>query len=369
MFDYTFPSKIDVIAYGKSDDDFLKKIIAHNSTIFLSSEKKYNFYIFLKMILKFKLSFTNYLSEYIAYTKPKLLISNIDNEPFLWNYKHKFSFLNVVIIQFAVRSRVNDLFGINNIYKRYSIEYAIVDYFFVFNTNVINEYKKLVNSNFIVNGSILNNEIKSNLSIRQNEISFISQYRPNQKIHPIFIVVNGREISKRKFYNTEFMLLPILLKFCNLNSLKLSIIGCSSAEDEISFYNSILGKNNYIFYPKIDKLSSYNYMLTSILNITVDSTLGYESFSRGIKTLFITNRAQDLNEESANFGWPGLFDKSGEFWLNGFTESDVLNLIKKVYEMKNSNFDTLKNKFSKDLMWYAPDNIELKNIIKKIINN
>lgn len=367
MLDLTFPKQVKILVYDTRGQHTFIKLFAKNSYKIISSNDNYNLFILLKTISKFKLSFSSYLEQYIAFVKPILLISNIDNEPFLWNYKYKFKNLTVILIQFAVRSRVQDLFGIRNIEQMYNREKALIDYFFVFNTNIIKEYQKLLDAKFIPIGSIINNDFVSDKCLRNNEISFISQYRPNQKIYPAFVIVNEKKISKEQFYNTEKILLPILLKFCNHKFLKLSIIGCSSDIGEVLFYDSILGKNNYIFYPKTNMHSSYEYLTSSLLNVCVDSTLGYESFSRGIKTIFISNRANDLNEVSAKFGWPGSFEDIGEFWLNGLDECQILDILEKIFKMDIYDFQILQSMYSNNLMSFNLGNDILKEVINTVL--
>jgi len=368
MIDFSYPNQVDVIIYGKRGDFVIKKIIKNATHKFISNQDKFNFIVLIKTVFKFKFSFSGYLEEYINIINPTLLISNIDNEPFLWSFKSKYPKLNVILIQFAVRSRVQDLFGIKNIENLYDKKNAFVDYFFVFNNNIINEYKKLLNANFLTIGSIINNDIIANKNTRNNEISFISQYRPNQKIYPAFVIVNDIKISKETFYNTESYLLPILLKYCKNNYLKLSIIACSNEPEEMEFYDKIIGKNEYIFYPKKDLLTSYQLMTSSLLNVCVDSTMGYESFSRGIKTVFISNRSNDLCEDSAKFGWPGKFPNFGKFWLNDLNEIKIIEVLNSVYKMNNNDFQKLVLNNSENIMCYDKGNALLEKVVNKILN-
>jgi surface carbohydrate biosynthesis protein len=368
MFDFTFPKNVEVIIYNSRGEEILFDLLRGKRVKCVSPEKRYNIFILFLTFLKLKFSFKGYLEEYIKISKPRLLISNVDNEPFVWNLKHKFSFLSVVVIQFAHRSRVHDLFGIPNISTLFKIHNAHVDYFFVFNKNVIVEYKNLVKSNFLLLGSIKNNYIPlSNQKFSSKKVSFISQYRSNQKHHPIFVTIDGREILKEQFYSSEFKLLPALLLFCEINSFELNIIGCSNLLEEIEFYNSILGSGNYYFISKTTTYGSYELLSQSRLVITVDSTLGYESLARGIKTAFISNRSNDLLEESVRFGWPGKFNDSGPFWINNVEHENILTLLNSLNEMPLNIHQDLVKKYSNELMVFDFNNSVLKTTIDKIL--
>ena len=72
-------------------------------------------------------------------------------------------------------------------------------------------------------------------------------------------------------------------------------------EDEEIFYDEILGRNKYTFIPNhiIDPIRLID---SSNIIINFNSTLGYESFSRGNKTIFLNFRHY-------------LHDKSLKIWM------------------------------------------------------
>ena len=368
MVEFSFPISVDVIIYSSRGEDILKGFLGNKKVKCISPEHKYNFFVLVLALVKLKISFKGYLEEYISILKPQLLISNVDNEPFIWNLKSKFPLLSLVVIQFAHRSRVHDLFGISDIAKLYNESNSRVDYFFVFNRNVLTEYRKLINSNFLLIGSIKNNQIaRSNLDKNSNKVSFISQYRSNQKYHPVFVTIEGRKIFKDQFYNSEFKLLPLLLNFSINNSFELDIIGCSDSIEELEFYESILGKGNFIFLPKTSEYDSYEHINQSHLVVSVDSTLGYESFARGIKTAFVSNRSNDLLEDSVRFGWPGKFSDSGPFWINNVEPENIFSLLNNLKNMPLNVYHDLVIQYSSELMVYDFNNTLLKSTIDKIL--
>ena len=368
MFDFSLPRKFDVFIYNSRGEEILHDLLEGKKIKCISPEKKFNFFVLALAFVKLKISFKGYLEEYIKISKPCLLISNVDNEPFVWNLKSKFPLLSVIVIQFAHRSRVHDLFGIPNISKLYNGRDAQVDYFFVFNKNVLLEYRKLLKSNFLLLGSIKNNQIaRTNLNLSSNKVSFISQYRSNQKRHPVFVTIDEREILKDQFYSSEFKLLPSLLTFCIINSFELNIISCSNSREEMEFYESILGKENFCFVPKASNHISYEQISQSHLVVSVDSTLGYESFARGIKTAFISNRANDLLEDSARFGWPGKFNESGPFWINNVEHENILSLLNTLNDMPLNIHQEMVREYSRELMVYDFKNTLLKSTIDKLL--
>ena len=50
-----------------------------------SRYEKYNFYIILKLFLRFKFSSLNYFNDFIKYVDPKIIITFSDNYPIFTN--------------------------------------------------------------------------------------------------------------------------------------------------------------------------------------------------------------------------------------------------------------------------------------------
>jgi surface carbohydrate biosynthesis protein len=74
--------------------------------------------------------------------------------------------------------------------------------------------------------------------------------------------------------------------------------------------------------------------------VTIDSTFGYEMFSRGSKVVFVSNRLAripGINRESFNFGYPVIRDATGPFWTNSIDPEQISRLVSSVINM---NADT-----------------------------
>jgi surface carbohydrate biosynthesis protein len=50
--------------------------------------------------------------------------------------------------------------------------------------------------------------------------------------------------------------------------------------------------------------------------VSIDSTLGYESASRGKKTAIFSIRTHLMSVAALNYGWPGTYPDEGPFWTN-----------------------------------------------------
>ena len=62
---------------------------------------------------------------------------------------------------------------------------------------------------------------------------------------------------------------------------------------------------------------AYNAMDISTINVTMDSTLGYECLARDNKTAFFSIRGTINNiDDYSVFGWPMKLNDTGFFWTN-----------------------------------------------------
>ena len=109
----------------------------------------YSFFFFFKRGFKLNIS---YLNAYISIVKPKIVFTFTDND--LSFYKLKIHNLNIkfISIQNGTRLISGDMFALKKIDKN-----LICDEIYVHNKFIGNEYKKMIKSNIILAGSLLNN--------------------------------------------------------------------------------------------------------------------------------------------------------------------------------------------------------------------
>ena len=160
-------------------------------------KKKINLFVILKLILKFKrISGVNYFLEYINLVKPKLILSFIDNHPFLYNIKNYFPSIKIVSIQNGMRHK---LFFDDLKKKGYPHQ---SDYILTWGENVSKEYEKKINTRTLIIGSFKNNFIKR-LKTKHNSILFISMDMKKNNLTKLFddVFVKDEEyLNLKKFY-------------------------------------------------------------------------------------------------------------------------------------------------------------------------
>ncbi len=240
------------------------------------------------------------------------------------------------------------------------------DYFFVFHEKDKNTLCKYFNSNFIISGSVRNNEmILNEKKTKDNFITYISEFKNKPKN------LNPEKYKYQKFvYNyqtkSEQIILNILAEFCKKNKKKLTIALRSNRSDknykikkidEIKYYEELIGDKFKYF-----DLNSYEVAQNSELTVCIGSNLGIELLSRNFKVFFIPffgnyNKAQI---------YP-YFDNLNCPFIHNQNEKDLI--VKKLNNLINLNIDEWKKiikTYAKQIM-FDPQNLILKNKIKEIL--
>ena len=103
----------------------------------------------------------------------------------------------------------------------------------------------------------------------------------------------------------------------------------------------------------------------------INSTLGYESFAKGIKTIsvsYISSKNKSLNFKPIKFGYPAQLKNSGFFWISSNNKNLFYKTLDKVYNCKSSKWNKIYQNYKKQIMEYDPGNKKFKNLISEIIN-
>ena len=357
------PPEKKILIYGISGS-FLKSYIAENDSIVLYNNfEEINIFVFLQSLLNFKNQkiSTRYILTYILYVKPKIIISNIDNN--LANYKlHKF-FPNVkiIVIQNSRRIFTND-FGFNkktqlNMLEKMNLK---CDYFFYLSQRYLKEYQKFLNAKYIPSGSLKSNMFEITTKEGEN-IILISQFNLDR------IKKNDKD-----YLVAEKIVLKNLITFCKSNNKLLQIFLRLGTKKEKKYFNSLIDNNdfkiiNFVWKKKIE--DKFKYLDNSKLIVCLDSTLGYEMIARKKRVLLLSFRDKFLKKDSFRYSHFGFSDedipKEGPFWLNRFRdESEIIQKINLIY---NTPLNDLVKEYDRNkhgLFFSDSQNKKLQEILK-----
>ena len=131
------PSQCDFVIYDRTIGKALKSYLDLNKFFILETRKESLYlFLFFKSLFKNKSNwnYKSYINEVILKVRPKIIITNIDNNKNFWSLKKKFINIQTVFVQNGFRNNQdNDIFGELN--KNDEKSY-LVDKMFVFNDEI-----------------------------------------------------------------------------------------------------------------------------------------------------------------------------------------------------------------------------------------
>lgn len=323
-----------------------------------------NIILLLKSLFN-KISNRNYKLYYIGFVKPAVVITFIDNNIDFYKIKNIYPNIITIFVQNGYRGIIGDVF--EKIQLK-SFKYR-VDYMLCFGDAIAAEYSKYIQGNIFSIGSFKNNLIKINPNkYQQKTILYISQFREENKHSSIFISSLDVQISRDQFYFPETVLLPLLHKFCKEYGYRLQICGCMSdkADNEIEYYYNLLDDYEWDYFSKKNTFYSYTLVDKAEFIVTIDSTLGYEALARLKKVAFFSCRGNYLNIDGADFGWPLIIDKKGEFWTDELTENEFLRVIRFLTNTSTSDWEYIYKQFIPSIINYDFENKEFRKLITNL---
>ena len=348
--------KNKIVIFDKIGSEHLLPLFNKDQVTILETrfEKIYLIYL-IKCILNMKFELANYFSMIIEEINPKIVITLIDNKPQFYQLKNIISNNEVkfISIQNGTRRKIGDIFGVIENYKNLSS-----DFYFVWGDIITKNLSKYISSNFIQIGSFKNNNYEISSSNKKlNEINFISQFRKYD-----FYKNYGDD------YFIEKKLIPLLYDFCLLKNLTLNILCASNHEEEKIFYKNLLKSHDVlIFSNKENPESNYKKLDEGLINVFIDSTLGYESFARKNRTLACSLRLQKIDENTMRFGWPEHVKYENEiFNLKELSKEHIFKKIDYLLNLSDEDWTKANMKID-DIILYDEHNSRLKELINRFV--
>ena len=350
-FYYTLPNRNSLIIFDDINSKYIKSSIDYKHTYEIKfRNKQVNFFAFFYALFFFYRS--NFKIEYINFfikkSKIKILITSNFNRLIVYQIKLYYPEIKVIVIQ-------NGSFGNEFIFKLKKSAYKnfICDFFLCFSDLEKKKIKKIIKAEFIILGSLKNNLYKINNNYKKEQVLYISQYRKELLSNP----------SVKPIYETEKLLLPIVLNFCIKKNLKFVILpGEEDSINQKTHYENLLKSKNFFFY-KRNLNKSYQRVDKSLFSINIDSSLGFEALSRHNKVGFFNFFAY----KEKSFNSLSFSKKAGTFYIGFYNKKKINDILEYLYTSddkvwKNKNFDKL------NFIPYVKNNSKLNMILQNLLN-
>ena len=361
-----------MLIYDRAGSEvFLRYLEERNVNILDRRGESLNVYVLFKCLLNWKLSWINYIHEYLICVKPSVALTIVDNDPLFYLLKNHQKNLTTVFVQNGLRYKKVDMFGGLKTLKDVSNEFK-VDHMLVFGDSIGREYAKHIDGNILPIGSFKNNLYQTKTKKSPKSVVFISQYRlaPSPESKPM--IIDNQRVTWKQFYSAEKFLLPLLQNYCLQNSFELKIcMVCSDKaeqEQESKYFRSLLKKGSFELLKRINLNSSYESVAEAGVVVFVSTTLGFEALALGKKTAAFALRGKALKLVGWNFdfGWPADLPDKGPFWTNHADESEFTRVMDYITTVNDEEWEKTRQRYISELMEYDPGNTRFLKLMREI---
>ena len=368
---WRLPKKSDVVIYDTTGSSILIDCLAGFTVTAIASRGEFVYAwclfrsIFTRSFWRGRL-YDAYLETCIRVCSPKLVVTFIDNDLRVYRLHNQFPDIQIMVIQNGIRVDTDPFFK-----QLTAFPSAHVDHLVVFSVADARMYRRYFPSAVITPiGSLRNNHaLKAAHYSESDTLLFVSQYRERSKKGTIVAFdINNQPVTYDEFYSVETVVLKGIAQWVSCNKKKLSIAGASLSqtgiEGERRFFSERLKGCQWEYRCRLDDLSSYALTDSADIVVCIDSTLGYESLSRGSKTAFISCR-EGFN---SSFGLRDCFPKVGPFWTNRSDIESIKAVLDLVNAVDNQEWKSLQQTHASDLLVYDSGNIMLKQLMKRVLS-
>ena len=360
-FLFGMPVKNDVLIFDKVHSEKIKSILSFGNNPFILCQRGEEFYlpILIKTLFQCKLTMKNYCEKVINIVDPKIIISCLDNNNLYFSInKNKRS--KKVVLQNAWRNEMYD--DLLKDFKTRKKKNFSMDYIFTFNKKIGKKFNKVVKAKIIPIGSFKSNIISVNKKKSKN-IVFISNWgdKPQDK------ALVGNFLYK-DFFKRQKQIFENVIFFARKKKTNVHVLCRTSNPKEISLEkNFFLDNKHQLKNIKFctEERKKFEIIDKAEMIITLNSTLGYEAFSRKKKIIFFNLYDNKKKYETGNFAWPYKLKRNGFFWTDDLTKKNCYRYFEKIYNLKASVWEKIYKKIYKNIMIRDYNNSILKKFLKK----
>ena len=136
-------------------------------------------------------------------------------------------------------------------------------------------------------------------------------------------------------------------------------------EPEKEYYIKLMGcEPEFIFLPGL--YPNYKAVDSAEIIVSLDSTLGYESISRGNKTAIFSFRGTINDINGYDYGWPADYPDEEPFWTNKPDSDIFIRILDYLFEVSDEQWkkDVESTNFS-SIMEYNSGNTIFQSILEK----
>ena len=370
------PRRQPVLLIDPSGIDILTQFIAIKDIEILDFEET-NIWVVARTILKRQLSTTAYAVAYIETTRPKVVLTFIDNDVNFYKLKNLCPKTKFVAIQNGIRANYSGSPSLG-FFDQLSVAFDEAelssDYLCLFGSASTTQLTRFIKTDAITVGSLKNNLFAASGNKRDavSDVVLISQYPPFS-VHEVSrrIYFGKQSISLLDFYRIESTVAKLVAEYCATNHLSFTVCGKRNSvdSDEQKFFADSIGLLPWSYEPRGSTYSTYEIANAAKIVVSIDSTVGQEFLARGKRVALMSGRTQSADPvglaqvRDTNFGYPLDLSPTGKFWTNQATATELARILDYLEVVTDEEWATEIAPYNESLMAYQPGNPVFRKLL------
>ena len=370
------PRHRSVLLIDPSGIDILTQFVEIKDIEVLNLEET-NIWIFVRTVLKLKVSTAAYVDTYIGSTQPKVVMTFIDNDVNFYKLKNLNQKTKFIAIQNGIRANYSGSPSLG-FFDQLSVAFdrgeLSSDFLCVFGSASASQLTSFIKTETKTVGSLKNNLFTAPTKMQDviSDVVLISQYPPFS-VHEVSrrIYFGEQSISLLDFYRIESTVANLVAQYCAANDLSLVVCGKRDSvdSDEQKFFSDSIGSLPWSYVPRSSTYSTYEIANAAKIVVSVDSTVGQEFLARGKRVAFMSGRTHAADPvalaqvRDTNFGYPLDLPLTGKFWTNQASATELARILDYLQAATDEEWAAEIAPYNESLMAYQPGNPVFKKLL------
>ena len=347
--DFSIPRRVRLVYFGRIGLGILRNYITEtNTTIYENPRIRLNVWVVLRMLLSGERSEFSYYRAFLRWTKPHAVITMEDNNVTFYATKairptcHSIALQNGIRLSMSHSSDstfASELGRVGKLGWRADVIGSLGGSGTRFYSAIL---PKAGGTRIVEVGNLINNASPvspANEGVGPKRLIFISKY-PNRgagKTDPtwnteILQYIGDASFTAEKYHSVEGVVARFCAEFARARGLNFVVLGKRPIwqTGERKFFEKYLGDFEWEYLPSTTQSSSYESVREDDYIVNIDSTLGYEFLSRGLRVAFVTARMRHAGHPEiveTNFGYPFVKESCGDYWTDVASRSEIFRVL------------------------------------------
>ena len=383
--DFSIPRRVRLVYFGRIGLGILRNYITEtNNTIYENPRIRLNVWVALRMLLSGKRTEYAYYRAFLRWTNPHAVITMEDNNVTFYATKAILPSCKTLAIQNGIRhsmSHSSDSTFATELHRVSKLGYGtdVVGSLGGLGTHFYSEVlPKTIGMRIVEVGNLMNNAApisSRGAGALERRLVFISKY-PNRGVGvpdptwdtEILQYIGEVSFTAATYHAVEGVVARLCAEFAISRGLKFVVLGKRPAWQlgERDFFAKHLEGYEWQYLPSTTQASSYEAVGNDDVIVNIDSTLGYEFFSRGLRIASVTARMSHCGHPEIvekNFGFPFVSDPCGPYWTNIADRSEVFRVLSYVTQVDSEAWRATTQVVRDSLLVYDEGNVRFCSLL------